>query len=121
MRNFILILFFLCLQYVKAIHKALVVFVFMILIDLISLFIKQSEVDFTMKSFLTSLINGKKVEVRFDAFKDAMYIRFNDNYFEYLLPSKNNIFILLGGKEPWLAYDSKWYRLLFKDKKILPI
>ena len=72
---------------------------------------------FYHKKYLTSLINGKKVEVRFDAFKDAMYIRFNDNYSEYLLPSKNNIFILLGGKEPWLAYDNKWYRLLFRDKK----
>ena len=72
---------------------------------------------FYHKKFLTSLINGKKVEVRFDAFKDAMYIRFNDNYSEYLLPSKNNVSILLGGKEPWLAYDNKWYRLLFKDKK----
>ena len=72
---------------------------------------------FYHKKYLTSLINGKKVEVRFDAFKDAMYIRFNDNYSEYLLPSKNNVSILLGGKEPWLAYDNKWYRLLFKDKK----
>ena len=72
---------------------------------------------FYHEKFLTSIIKGKKVEVRFDAFKDAMYIRFNDNYFEYLLPSKNNVSILLGGKEPWLAYDNKWYRLLFKDKK----
>ena len=72
---------------------------------------------FYHEKFLTSIIKGKKVEVRFDAFKDAMHIRFNDNYFEYLLPSKNNVSILLGGKEPWLAYDNKWYRLLFKDKK----
>ena len=69
------------------------------------------------EKFLTSIINDNKVEVRFDALKDAMYMRFNDNYFEYLLPSKNNVSILLGGKEPWLAYDNKWYRLLFKDKK----
>ena len=72
---------------------------------------------FYHEKFLTSIIKGKKVEVRFDAFKDAMYVRFNDNYFEYLMPSKNNVSILLGGKEPWLAYDKKWYRLLFKDKK----
>ena len=70
---------------------------------------------FYHEMFLTSIIKGKKVEVKFDAFKDAMYIRFNDNYSEYLLPSKNNASILLGGKEPWLAYDNKWYRLLFKD------
>ena len=80
---------------------------------------------FYHEKFLTSIIKGKKVEVRFDAFKDAMYVRFNDNYFEYLMPSKNNVSILLGGKEltiiNWLAYDQKWYRLLFKDKKILPI
>ena len=72
---------------------------------------------FYHEKFLTSIIKGEKVEVRFDAFKDAMYIRFNDNFFKYLLPSKNNVSILLGGKEPWLAYDNKWYRLLFKDKK----
>ena len=36
---------------------------------------------FYHEKFLTSIIKGKKVEVRFDAFKDAMYIRFNDNYF----------------------------------------
>ena len=50
---------------------------------------------FYHEKFLTSIIKGKKVEVRFDAFKDAMYIRFNDNYFEYLMPSKNNVSILL--------------------------
>ena len=71
---------------------------------------------FYHEKFLTSIIKGEKVEVRFDAFKDAMYIRFNDNFFKYLLPSKNNVSILLGGKEPWLTYDNKWYRLLFKDE-----
>ena len=40
---------------------------------------------FYHEKFLTSIIKGKKVAVRFDAFKDAMYIRFNDNYFEYLM------------------------------------
>ena len=59
---------------------------------------KQSEVDFTMKSFWFQQLNGKKVEVKFDAFKDAMYIRFNDNYSEYLLPSKNNFVILIRRK-----------------------
>ena len=38
---------------------------------------------FDDEKFLTSIIKGKKAEVRFDAFKDAMYVRFNDNYFEY--------------------------------------
>ena len=69
---------------------------------------------FYHEKFLISTINGKKAIVKFDAYKDAMYVSFKDNYYEYILPSKNNFVILLGGKEPWLAFDNKWYRFLFK-------
>ena len=69
---------------------------------------------FYHKKFLISTINGKKAIVKFDAYKDAMYVSFKDNYYEYILPSKNNFVILLGGKEPWLSFDNKWYRFLFK-------
>ena len=69
---------------------------------------------FYHEKFLVSTINGKKAIVKFDAYKDAMYVSFKDNYYEYILPSKNNFVILLGGKEPWLSFDNKWYRFLFK-------
>ena len=69
---------------------------------------------FYHEKFLISTINGKKAIVKFDAYKDAMYVSFKDNYYEYILPSKNNFVILLGGQEPWLSFDNKWYRFLFK-------
>ena len=55
---------------------------------------------FYHEKFLISTINGKKAIVKFDAYKDAMYVSFKDNYYEYILTSKNNFVILLGGKEP---------------------
>ena len=69
---------------------------------------------FYHKKFLPSIINGKKVEIKFDAYTDTMFINFNTNYYENLLPYSNDLVLLLDSKEPWLAYNKKWYRLLFK-------
>ena len=40
---------------------------------------------FYHEKFLISTINGKKAIVKFDAYKDAMYVSFKDNYYEYIL------------------------------------
>ena len=44
-----------------------------------------------------------------------MYVNFRQNWNEYISPSSNDLIVLLDNKEPWIAYNNKWYRLLFRD------
>ena len=44
-----------------------------------------------------------------------MYVNFRPNWNEYISPSSNDLIILLDNKEPWIAFNQKWYRLLFRD------
>ena len=65
--------------------------------------------------FLPAIVNGKKVKVKFDAYSDLMYLNFRPNWNEYISPTSNDLIVLLDNKEPWIAYNKKWYRLLFRD------
>ena len=65
--------------------------------------------------FLPAIINGNKVKVKFDAYSDLMYVNFRPNWNEYISPSSNELIVLLDYKEPWIAYNKKWYRLIFRD------
>lgn len=70
---------------------------------------------FYHNKFLPAIINGNKVQVKFDAYSDLMYVNFRPNWNEYISPSSNDLIILLDNKEPWIAFNQKWYRLLFRN------
>tara|TARA_B100001109_G_scaffold239221_1_gene221594 strand:+ start:2178 stop:2732 length:555 start_codon:yes stop_codon:yes gene_type:complete len=80
-----------------------------------SLWEKIGDDRFYHNKFLPSIINGNKVKVKFDAYSDLMYVNFRPNWNEYISPSSNDLIILLDNKEPWIAFNQKWYRLLFRD------
>ena len=71
---------------------------------------------FYHNKFLPAIINGNKVQVKFDAYSDLMYVNFRPNWNENISPNSNELIILIGNKEPWIAFNKKWYRLLFRDK-----
>ena len=83
--------------------------------DISSLWEKIRDDRFYHNKFLPSIINGNKVKVKFDAYSDLMYVNFRPNWNEYISPSSNDLIILLDNKEPWIAFNQKWYRLLFRD------
>ena len=70
---------------------------------------------FYHNKFLPAIINGNKVQVKFDAYSDLMYVNSRPNWNKYISPSSNDLIILLDNKEPWIAFNQKWYRLLFKN------
>lgn len=83
--------------------------------DTNSLWEKIRDDRFYHYKFLPAIINGNKVRVKFDAYSDLMYVNFRPNWNEYISPSSNDLIVLLDKKEPWIAYNNKWYRLLFRD------
>ncbi len=83
--------------------------------DINSLWEKIRNDRFYHNKFLPAIINGNKVQVKFDAYSDLMYVNFRPNWNEYISPSSNDIIVLLDNKEPWIAYNKKWYRLIFRD------
>ena len=70
---------------------------------------------FYHNKFLPAIINGNKVRVKFDAYSDLMYVNFRPNWNENVSPKSNDLIVLLDNKEPWIAFNKKWYRLLFRD------
>ena len=66
---------------------------------------------FYHNKFLPAIINGNKVRVKFDAYSDLMYVNFRPNWNENVSPKSNDLIVLLDNKEPWIAFNKKWYRL----------
>ena len=82
--------------------------------DINSLWEKIRDDRFYHNKFLPAIINGNEVQIKFDAYSDLMYVNFRPNWNEYIPASSNELIVLVGNKEPWIAFNKKWYRLLFR-------
>ena len=63
------------------------------------------------KDYVNTIINGKKILVKFDAYSDLMEPKFGPGY----LPYSNKLKLLLNQNEVWIAFNNKWFRLIYKD------
>ena len=65
------------------------------------------------EDYVNTIINGKKILVKFDAYSDLMEPKFGPGY----LPYSNKLKLLLNQNETWIAFNNKWFRLIFEDKE----
>ena len=56
------------------------------------------------EDYVNTIINGKKILVKFDAYSDLMEPKFGPGY----LPYSNKLKLLLNKNETWIAYNNKW-------------
>ena len=65
------------------------------------------------KNYVYTIIEGKKILIKFDAYSDLMEPKFGPGY----LPYSNKLKLLLNQNETWIAFNNKWFRLIFEDKE----
>ena len=65
------------------------------------------------KDYVYTVIDGKKTLIKFDAYGDMMEPKFGPGY----LPYYNKLKLLLDKNETWIAFNNKWFRLIFEDKE----
>ena len=67
-------------------------------------------------NFLSSIIDGKEVKIKFDAYSDIMV-----TYIGPDIRANTNFILLLDQRETWIGFNNKWYQLLAKkeDKSYL--
>ena len=65
------------------------------------------------EDYVNTIINGKKILVKFDAYSDLIEPKFGPGY----LPYSNKLKLLLNKNETWIAFNNKWFRLIFEDKE----
>ena len=62
-------------------------------------------------NFLSSIIDGKEVKIKFDAYSDIMV-----TYIGPDIRANTNFILLLDQRETWIGFNNKWYQLLAKKK-----
>ena len=65
------------------------------------------------KDYVYTVIDGKNTLIKFDAYSDMMEPKFGPGY----LPYSNKLKLLLNQNETWIAFNNKWFRLIFEDKE----
>ncbi len=66
---------------------------------------------FYHNEFIPTILNGKKIKVKYDAFDDYMRLQVGPNLFTY---PKNEI-LLLENKESWISHGNSWFKILFEN------
>lgn len=66
---------------------------------------------FYHNEFISTIVNGKKIKVKYDAFDDYMRLQVGPNLFTY---PKNEI-LLLENKESWITHGNSWFRILLEN------
>ena len=60
--------------------------------------------------FLSTIVNGKEINVKYDALDDFMRSQVGPNIFSF----PENEILLLDNKESWITYNNSWFRILFR-------
>ena len=60
--------------------------------------------------FLSTIVNGKEINVKYDAFDDFMRSQVGPNIFSF----PENEILLLDNKESWITYNNSWFRILVR-------
>ena len=63
-------------------------------------------------NFLSSIIDGKDVKIKFDAYSDIMV-----TYIGPDIRANTNFILLLDQRETWIGFNNKWYQLLAKKEE----